>query len=58
MNSERFNHLVAIINHDLKQAEIRRDAFSKDSQEYSFNHATVLALKCVLFDMKQLKLIK
>lgn len=58
MNRENFNHLIAIIEHDIKSAEVRRDSFDKSSQEYSFNHATVLALKCVLFDARQLKLIK
>lgn len=52
------DELINRINHDIKKAELRRDSFSKDSQEYSFNHATVLALKTVLFDIKELKLLK
>lgn len=55
---ESFNHLIAIIEDDINKAIIRRDAFDSNTQEYSFNHATVLALKSVLFDALQLKLIK
>lgn len=48
--------LIERINHDIKQAEIRRDAFEKDTKEYAFNKAIVLALKTVLFDIHELRL--
>ena len=50
------NELINRINHDIKQAEARRDAFDRDSNEYTFNHATIIALKTVLFDMRELRL--
>jgi hypothetical protein len=52
--------LINRIQHDLKQAEARRDAFEKtygrDSREYGFNQAVVITLKTVLFDMRELRL--
>lgn len=48
--------LIDRIEHDIKCAELKRDAFDKDSHGYIFNKAIVIALKCVLFDMKELKL--
>jgi hypothetical protein len=48
--------LINRIKHDIKQAEIRRDAFEIGTKEYSFNQATIIALKTVLFDIKELRL--
>jgi hypothetical protein len=50
--------LVKRIEDDIKKAEARRDAFEKDTNGYVFNKAIVLALKTVLFDMRELKLIE
>lgn len=49
--------LINRINHDIKQAEARRDAYEKGSREYGFNQGIIIALKTVLFDMKELKII-
>lgn len=48
--------LINRIEHDIKCAEVRRDAFDKGSHGYEFNKAIILALKGVLFDMRELKL--
>jgi hypothetical protein len=48
--------LIDRIEHDIKCAEVRRDAFDKGSSGYIFNNAVIVALKTVLFDMKELKL--
>lgn len=48
--------LIDRIQHDIKQAEARRDAFEKETMGYVFNHATIIALKTVLFDMRELRL--
>jgi hypothetical protein len=48
--------LITRIKDDIKKAEIRRDAFDKDSCQYEFNRAIIIALKTVLFDMKELRL--
>lgn len=50
------NELIKRIEHDIKRAELNRDAFEKGSSGYIFNSATILALKTVLFDMRELKL--
>lgn len=50
--------LIRRINHDIKQAEARRDAFEKNTREYGFNQGIISALKTVLFDMRELKIIK
>jgi len=54
MNKELLNR----IQHDIKQAEARRDAFEKGTREYGFNQGIVAALKTVLFDMRELGLIE
>ena len=48
--------LIERIENDIKRAELNRDAFDKGSSGYVFNNAIILALKGVLFDMKELKL--
>ena len=48
--------LINRIQHDIKQAEARRDAFEKGTREYGFNQGIVAALKTVLFDMRELRL--
>jgi len=48
--------LIIRIKDDIKKAEIRRNAFDKGSCQYQFNNAVVIALKTVLFDIKELRL--
>ena len=50
------NELKNRIKHDIKQAEARRDAFDRYSNEYTFNHATIIALNLILLDMRELRL--
>ena len=48
--------LIRRIKDDIKKAEIRRDSFDKGSCQYEFNKAVIIALKNVLFDIKELSL--
>jgi hypothetical protein len=48
--------LIKRIEQDLDQAISRRNAFDVGSPAYQFNHGIVMALKTVLFDIKELKL--
>jgi len=50
------NELIDRIEHDIKRAELNRDAFEKGSGGYIFNSAIILALEGVLFDIRELKL--
>lgn len=48
--------LIRRIENDINQAEVRRDAFDMGSEPYEFNRAIIIALKGVLFDIKELGL--
>ena len=57
-NLEIMEELINRIEHDIKQAEARRDECEKETREYGFNQGTVYALRTVLFDMRELNIIK
>lgn len=53
---KKLAELVRRIDHDLKLATDRRNEFEKGSEGYIFNHSQIIALKTVLFDLKELRL--
>jgi len=53
---KKLSELVRRIDQDLKHATERRNGFEKGSEGYTFNHSQIIALKTVLFDLKELRL--
>jgi len=53
---KKLAELVRRIDNDLKFATDRRKEFEKGSEGYTFNHSQIIALKTVLFDLKELRL--
>jgi len=48
--------LIERINHDIKSAEMRNESYNVSDDGYKFNHAQIITLKTVLFDMRELRL--
>jgi len=54
----KIKKLIEIIENDIKNAELNRACFLTDSEYYKLYTATIYTLKTVLFDMRELKMIK
>lgn len=56
--NKKIEKLEKVIKHDLEMAEIRFSLCKPNTLEYKFNQAVRITLKTILFDMRELKLIK